>query len=130
MTLRARIDTFLNLPPVTNAILVVILFNAVVLGLETSEPVMAAVGPLVTALDTACLAVFVVELALKLFARRMAFFRSGWNLFDFVIVGIALVPAAQGFSVLRALRILRLLQATPGCIGGEIVEAVGLAQST
>jgi len=110
MTLRARIDTFLNLPFVTNAILVVILFNAVVLGLETSEPVMAAAGPLVTALDTACLAVFVVELALKLFARRLAFFRSGWNLFDFVIVGIALVPATQGFSVLRALRILRLLR--------------------
>ncbi len=28
------------------------------------------------------------------------------------------------------IRILRLLQATPGCIGGEIVGAVGLAQST
>ncbi|PKQ06516.1 MAG: transcriptional regulator, partial [Alphaproteobacteria bacterium HGW-Alphaproteobacteria-10] len=28
------------------------------------------------------------------------------------------------------LRILRLLLATPGCIGGDIVEAVGLAQST
>lgn len=28
------------------------------------------------------------------------------------------------------LRILRLLARTPGCIGGDIVEAVGLAQST
>lgn len=28
------------------------------------------------------------------------------------------------------IRILRLLQATPGCIGGDIVDAVGLAQST
>jgi ArsR family transcriptional regulator len=28
------------------------------------------------------------------------------------------------------LRIVRLLQATPGCIGGDIVGAVGLAQST
>lgn len=28
------------------------------------------------------------------------------------------------------IRILRLLQATPGCIGGDIVQAVGLAQST
>lgn len=28
------------------------------------------------------------------------------------------------------LRILRLLLATPGCIGGDIVDAVGLAQST
>lgn len=28
------------------------------------------------------------------------------------------------------IRIVRLLQATPGCIGGDIVDAVGLAQST
>jgi ArsR family transcriptional regulator len=28
------------------------------------------------------------------------------------------------------IRILNLLQATPGCIGGDIVGAVGLAQST
>ena len=28
------------------------------------------------------------------------------------------------------LRILQLLAQTPGCIGGDIVEAVGLAQST
>lgn len=28
------------------------------------------------------------------------------------------------------LRILRLLARTPGCIGGDIVDAVGLAQST
>ena len=28
------------------------------------------------------------------------------------------------------MRILRLLLATPGCIGGDIVDAVGLAQST
>ncbi|WP_370274496.1 ion transporter, partial [Pararhodobacter marinus] len=38
------------------------------------------------------------------------FFTSGWNVFDFVIVGIALVPSGQGLSVLRALRILRVLR--------------------
>jgi voltage-gated sodium channel len=45
-----------------------------------------------------------------LFAHGRSFFRSPWNLFDFVIVGIALVPGAQGMSVLRALRILRVLR--------------------
>ncbi|MGB0439197.1 MAG: ion transporter, partial [Paracoccaceae bacterium] len=48
--------------------------------------------------------------AAKLFARGGRFFRSGWNLFDFAIVGVSLVPAAQGLSVLRSLRILRLLR--------------------
>ncbi|PWR02168.1 voltage-gated sodium channel [Meridianimarinicoccus roseus] len=110
MTRREAVDRWLDTPKVRNTILAVILFNAVVLGLETSGRVMAAAGPLVTALDRACLGVFVLEIALKLYARGGRFFRDGWNLFDFTIVGIALLPAAQGLSVLRALRILRLLR--------------------
>ncbi|MCC5970191.1 MAG: ion transporter [Pararhodobacter sp.] len=110
MTLREKTAVFLERPIVRNGVIAVILFNAVLLGLETSHEVMAVAGPLIIALDTACLAIFVVELTLKMFAQRLSFFRSGWNIFDFIIVGISLVPGAQTFSVLRALRILRLLR--------------------
>jgi voltage-gated sodium channel len=95
---------------VQNFILGVILFNAAILGLETSKPAMEMAGPLIVTLDQICLAIFVVEIAAKLSARGFDFFKRGWNIFDFVIVGISLVPAAQGLSVLRALRILRLLR--------------------
>jgi len=95
---------------VQNFILAVILFNAAILGMETSKEIMAVAGPLIVMLDSICLAIFVVEIAAKIYARGMGFFRSGWGIFDFVIVGISLVPAAQGLSVLRALRILRLLR--------------------
>ncbi len=88
----------------------VIIFNAVILGLETSPAAMAQAGGLILALDAACLAFFVVEILLKLFAYGGRFFRSGWNLFDLAIVGISLVPASAGMSVLRALRILRVLR--------------------
>jgi len=110
MSLRARAGALADRPLFQNFILVVILFNAAVLGMETSRAAMAAAGPLILTLDRICLAIFVAELGLKLFARGPAFFRSGWNVFDFVIVGISLVPAAQGLSVLRAMRILRLLR--------------------
>jgi voltage-gated sodium channel len=110
MTLREKVAAFLELPMVRNGVIAVIVFNAVLLGMETSPTLMAMAGPLILALDAACLTVFVVELALKFFAQRLAFFRSGWNVFDFLIVGVSLVPGAQGFSVLRALRILRLLR--------------------
>lgn len=110
MSLRTRVSLFLDRKSVRNGILGVILFNAFLLGLETSTEIMAAVGPLVLALDTACVMVFVIEIGLKLFAQRGAFFRSGWNIFDFLIVGIAIMPGAHSFSVLRALRILRLLR--------------------
>ncbi|MGJ8603750.1 MAG: ion transporter [Marivita sp.] len=114
--MRNKVSAFLEQTWVTNFIIGVILFNAVLLGLETSDHVMAVAGPIILFLDGVCLAIFVVEILLKLFAQGWRFFKSGWNLFDFVIVGIALVPATQGFSVLRALRILRVLRvisATP-----------------
>lgn len=110
MTLRDKIGAFIDRPAFRNAILGVILFNAIILGLETSKPLMASIGPLLVFLDTLCLAIFVIEIVAKLFVKRGQFFRDGWNIFDFVIVGIALVPAAQGLAVLRALRILRLLR--------------------
>ncbi len=110
MTLREKTAHILDLEWVQRFIIGVILFNAVLLGLESSDTIMNSAGWLITALDTLCLAVFVVEILAKLFAQHFRFFRSGWNLFDFVIVGIALVPATQAFSVMRALRILRVLR--------------------
>ena len=114
--MREKVATFLGQAWVSNFIIGVIVFNAILLGMETSEEIMTEAGPVILALDSLCLLVFVIEIGLKLFAHGWRFFRNGWNIFDFVIVGIALVPATQGFSVLRALRILRVLRvisATP-----------------
>ena len=108
--MRAKLAAWLDQAWVRNGIIAVILVNAVVLGLETSDAVMAQAGGLITMIDTICLAIFVVEIALKLVAQGGRFFLRGWNIFDFVIVGISLIPAAQGLSVLRALRILRVLR--------------------
>jgi voltage-gated sodium channel len=110
MLSREKTAAFLDQPWVRNGIIVVIIFNAILLGMETSDALMSLAGPLILGLDTACLSIFVVELVLKFHAQRGKFWRSGWNIFDFLIVGISLVPGAQGFSVLRALRILRLLR--------------------
>ncbi|TGD43216.1 ion transporter [Pseudotabrizicola sediminis] len=110
MMARAAVGEWLDRPWVRTAIIGVILFNAVILGLETSSPVMARAGELILLLDAICLAIFVAEIAAKIYAHGLRFFRNGWNLFDFIIVGIALVPTAQGLSVLRALRILRVLR--------------------
>jgi voltage-gated sodium channel len=111
MISRAALARFLDDPRVRYGILGVIMLNAAVLGLQTSERATAAAGPLLNAADRVCLGIFVVEIGLKLVAARWGFFRSGWNVFDFVIVGISLVPNAESLSVLRALRILRVLRA-------------------
>ena len=110
MTFRARVAMWINTWYVQRFILGVILFNAVILGLETSESVVAQFGPLIIFLDKLCLAIFIVEIGLKFFAFDLRFFKSGWNVFDLIVVGIAILPGAQTLSVLRALRILRLLR--------------------
>jgi voltage-gated sodium channel len=110
MTFQTRLADWLASPLVTNFVIAVILVNAVTLGLETSDTAMATAGPLILLIDRICLSIFVIEIVLKLIAHGRQFFRSAWNVFDFVIVGIALVPNAQGMSVLRALRILRVLR--------------------
>lgn len=110
MTLRARLSELLDRPLTQNLIIAVIVVNAITLGMETSKSIMEAAGPIIIAIDRICLAIFTLEIALKLFARGASFFRSGWNLFDFVVVAISYVPDAGALSVLRALRILRVLR--------------------
>jgi voltage-gated sodium channel len=108
--MRQMLSDWLERPVFNNFIIGVIVVNAIVLGLETSAQVMAEFGTLIVAIDRICLMIFVVEIVLKLFAQGGRFFRNGWNLFDFAIVGIALFPSTGGLSVLRALRILRVLR--------------------
>ena len=110
MSLRERTTAFLETDRVRYFIVGVIIFNAIILGLETSDTAMGMAGGLIVALDRLCLSIFVLELLLKFFAYRFRFFRSGWNIFDFVIVGVSLIPGNGGLSVLRALRILRVLR--------------------
>lgn len=110
MSRRAEVAAFLDHPTVSRFLITVILINAVTLGLETVPAVMERVGPLILAIDRVCLGIFVVELVLRIYALGLRFFRSGWNVFDFVIIGISLLPATGSFSVLRAMRVLRVLR--------------------
>lgn len=92
------------------AIVVLIIINAITLGLETYPAVMNNFGSILGLIDQLILAVFVAELIAKFVVYRGEFFKSPWRIFDLVVVGIALVPSAGAFSVLRALRILRVLR--------------------
>jgi voltage-gated sodium channel len=95
---------------VQHVITALILANAAVLGLETSASLRAQWGLWLAAVDRVCLAAFVVELITKLAAYRGLFWRNGWNWFDFLVIGVALVPGAGAWAVLRSLRVLRVLR--------------------
>ena len=96
---------------VQRTIIAVILLNAVILGLETVPAVNEPHGGLLLKLDRLCLAIFVVELSLAIVAMGPSrFFRDPWRVFDFIVVSIALVPATGAFTILRSLRVLRVLR--------------------
>jgi voltage-gated sodium channel len=107
---RLRLAGFLETGRVEHFIVAVILINAAVLGFETSRGAMASYGAVLVAIDKACLVVFCVEIGARLLAYRWAFWRSGWNIFDFAVVAVALVPGAGPWAVLRSLRVLRVMR--------------------
>ncbi|MGY6630681.1 MAG: ion transporter [Wenzhouxiangella sp.] len=107
---RLKLGDWVEGIPFTRFIIGLIVINAIILGLETSDRLVAAAGPALSFINGLILAVFVVEILLKLLAFGPRFFRSGWNIFDFLIVSISLMPATGPLEILRALRILRVLR--------------------
>lgn len=94
-----------------NVILGVIVLNAILMGLATSSEIMSSPsGVIITTIDYICLGIFVIEVILKIIAYNKDFLRSGWNIFDFIIVAISLVPNLQFFAALRTLRVLKVLR--------------------
>ena len=107
---RARVRTLVESGSFQRLITAIILVNAAALGCETSPRLLAEYGVLLHAIDRLALGVFVLEMALRLYAHGKRFFSDAWNWFDLLIIGVALLPFGSGLSVLRALRILRALR--------------------
>lgn len=98
-----------------NAIMGIIIFNAIALGLATSDRLMASpAGAVLNVLDRIVLTIFIIELLLKFYAYGLSFFRSAWNVFDLLVVGIALMPQGSGLSALRGLRVIRSMRLLSG----------------
>lgn len=87
-----------------------IMLNAVTIGLETSDRMTELFGRWLTDIDRYILVIFCLEISLKLVAYRGKFFLNAWNIFDTIIIGIALVPATGPLHILRTLRILRTIR--------------------
>ncbi|MCH7573280.1 MAG: ion transporter, partial [Planctomycetes bacterium] len=79
-----RLRRFIESSLVQNFILIVIIINAIVLGMQTSPGLMADYGVVLNLIDNIALGIFVVELSIKLIVYRFSFFKDGWNIFDFI----------------------------------------------
>ena len=114
MSISERLGRVVHAHWFTTTILVVIVVNAVVLGLETYSGVDDRYGDELELVNDICFVVFVVELVLRIGAygrRPWLFFRDGWNVFDFVVIAIAFVPGVrQSSTLLRLARLARVVR--------------------
>lgn len=101
-------------------IIAVILFAGVLVGLETYPGIVDEYGHILYTLDAIVLGIFIVEIILKMGAegkKPWRYFHDPWNVFDFTIVVLALVPAAGQYALVarlaRLLRVLRLVRFIP-----------------
>jgi voltage-gated sodium channel len=77
-------------------------------------------GAIIAAVEMLIQTIFVAEIAIRLLAcwpRPAAFFRNGWNVFDFAVVAASLLPQAGAFAMVarlaRLMRVTRLVSAFP-----------------
>jgi voltage-gated sodium channel len=110
---RAVLGTWLKTSLVQNVVLAAIALNAVVLGLETSDGLAADWGWLLERTDDLLLGIFIVELVLRFIAFGPRHFREPWTIFDLTVVLVAVLPISDDLSVLRTLRLLRLISVVP-----------------
>jgi voltage-gated sodium channel len=105
-----NLKKFVEAPWFNRIVMVLIVINAMILGMETYTPIMKEFGTKLKAIDHFILWIFVVELILRLAAYRLSFFRDPWSIFDTAVVAIAFIPSNEAFAVLRAMRVLRVLR--------------------
>jgi voltage-gated sodium channel len=116
----ARCKTLSDSPRFQNFILGTIIFNSLIMGVETSQAIMRSIGGVLIGLNILVQLIFICEISIRLaayFPDLRRFFRDGWNTFDFIIIVGSLIPAAGPMATVarlsRLLRVMRLISALP-----------------
>lgn len=105
-----KIKNFVESNYFQNFIIGLIVFNGFTMGLETSKTLSNNYDALFDGINLFVISIFTIEIALRIYVHKLNFFKDPWSIFDFVIVAISLIPAGEGFEILRVLRVLRLFR--------------------
>lgn len=108
--MREQVRRFVDCGPFQAIVLILILANAIILGVDTLPGISEELGRWLARIDRVIVYAFACEVAIRIFAHRSEYFKSGWNLFDFVIVLSSLIAATSGLAAIRAFRVLRVLR--------------------
>lgn len=113
-SVRLRMREVLESMAMQRFIVLVIVFNAITLGLETSPAMVERFGrSFFSGVNNAVLLIFMLEIGIRVFVERVGFFADAWNWFDSFILIVTLVPQTglyNQYAVFRVLRVVRLLR--------------------
>jgi len=107
-----------------NAILIVIVINSIIMGLQTSKTIVANIGNVLEIIDYICLAIFIVEILLKLIAYGGKFFTDAWNWFDVIVIICSVISGLAFLKVLRVFRIFRVFKTLKALKGLKAMRLV------
>ena len=105
-------------------ILFVIIFNCVIMGLETIKGLSSGAAAAFAMINNVCLWIFILEIIVKLLAYGLDYFKDPWNWFDMFIVGISMVSGLPFMAAFRAVRVLRVLKSLKALRGTKLIGAV------
>jgi voltage-gated sodium channel len=108
--MHAKVYNLVESSKFKNFILLVILLNGITMGIETYPGIHEYFRDELYIFDTVVIAIFIVEIILRIYAHKASFFKDSWSLFDLSIVLISMFPANSVFEIFRILRIFRLLR--------------------
>ena len=114
-----------------NIVIFVIILSAFLVGASTFK-VSSNVIAIFNITDLLITLFFIVEIIIRYIAEpvKKEFFKSGWNIFDTIIVLVSIIPFGPDSSILllrlmRTFRVLRLISAVPEL--KELIEALLLS---
>lgn len=102
LTNRQKAGEWIESVYVQNLIVALIIINAIIIGLETTDGIYFINSKFIKLIDDCILFIFSLEVLVKFYAFRWRFFKDGWNLFDFAIISLSLLPSSGLFEIGRA----------------------------
>ncbi|SDY25531.1 voltage-gated sodium channel [Ruminococcaceae bacterium YAD3003] len=105
-------------------ILFVILFNCVLMGIETIKGLSEGTRGILATINNICLWIFIAEIVIKLLAYGLDYFKDPWNWFDMFIVGISMASGLPFMAAFRAMRVLRVLKSLKALRGTKLIGSV------
>lgn len=105
-------------------ILFVIIFNSVIMGVETIKGLSAGTLGALEMINNVCLWIFIIEMVIKLLAYGLNYFKDPWNWFDMIIIAISMLSGLPFMAAFRAVRVFRVLKSLKALRGTKLIGSV------